>query len=104
MMAVYVDNARNAFGRMIMCHMIADTLEELHAMASGIGLKREWFQPGSTPHYDVCLGRRALAVKAGAIEVSRREIAEIIRRLRSGMIEPYRQQLPTGQLAFAYAQ
>lgn len=101
-MAVYVDNARNAFGRMIMCHMIADTLDELHAMASGIGLKREWFQPGSTPHYDVCLWRRTLAIKAGAIEVSRREIVEIIRRLRSGVTEPYR--LPSQeQLAFAYA-
>lgn len=102
-MAVYVDNARNAFGRMIMCHMIADTLEELHAMASWIGLKREWFQPGSTPHYDVCLGRRALAIKAGAVEVSRREIVEILRRLRSGVTEPYRQSPPQGQLAFAYA-
>ncbi|MDY0240642.1 MAG: DUF4031 domain-containing protein [Rhodospirillaceae bacterium] len=101
-MAVYVDNARNAFGRMIMCHMIADTLDELHAMASSIGLKREWFQPGGTPHYDVCLGRRTLAIEAGAVEVSRREIVEIIRRLRSGVTEPSRLP-PQGKFAFAYA-
>lgn len=102
-MAVYVDNARNVFGRMIMCHMIADTLDELHAMASDIGMKREWFQPGSTPHYDVCVARRALAVKAGAIEVGRREIVEVIRRLRSGVTEIHIRQSLQEQLDFTSA-
>lgn len=102
-MAVYVDNARNAFGRMIMCHMIADTLDELHAMARDIGMKREWFQPGSTPHYDVCLMRRERAVQAGAIEVGRREIVEIIRRLRVGVVEHRPHSRPQNQLAFSSA-
>lgn len=96
-----MDNARNPFGRMLMCHMIADTLEELHDMASRIGMRREWFQPGSTPHYDVCLSRRILAVKEGAIEVSQREIVAIIRRLRIGtpLVDPSSLR---AQLAFAY--
>ena len=41
-MTVYVDDMKAKFGRMIMCHMIADTDEELHTMASKIGVKLKW--------------------------------------------------------------
>lgn len=88
-MPVYVDKARNRFRprngarEMITCHMLADTLEELHAMAERIGMKPEWFQPLSTPHYDVNQERRKLAIKYGAIEIDRRQTVEIIRRLRA---------------------
>jgi hypothetical protein len=68
---------------MIMCHMIADTPAELHAMAEQIGMRREWFQPDSFPHYDVCLMRRADAVHRGAIDVpTRRRFAMIMRHIR----------------------
>lgn len=83
-MSVYVDGGRNPFRRMVMCHMIADTLDELHAMARNIGLWPEWFQAdASTPHYDLSKAKRALAVSLGAIEVDRRRLVEIIRRLRA---------------------
>lgn len=36
-MALYVDDVRHDFGRMIMCHMWADTEEELHAAARPSG-------------------------------------------------------------------
>lgn len=82
-MAVYVDKCRYPFRRMIMCHMIADTEDELHDMAARIGMRRAWFQPKSFPHYDVSLSRRKLAVAAGAIEIDRRELVRKMRELRA---------------------
>lgn len=82
-MAVYMDGERNRFRRMVMCHMLADTITELHAMASAIGMRREWFQPFSFPHYDLSLGRRADAVAKGALVIERREVAALMRRLRA---------------------
>ena len=82
-MPVYIDNAKIKYRRMIMCHMIADTLDELHEMANKIGMRLEWFQPNSFPHYDVCLMRKKHAIEYGAIEVSRRELALIMREIRA---------------------
>ena len=82
-MSVYVDKARNQFGRMVMCHMIADTLEELHAMADKIGMKRAWFQGNASwPHYDLSLTKKAAAIANGAIELDRRPFHEVLKRLR----------------------
>lgn len=80
-MSVYVDKDHNGFGRMIMCHMLADTLDELHATADKIGLKRSWFQPRSFPHYDLSKSRRALALRNGALEISRVEVVELMKRV-----------------------
>ncbi|MDW9481112.1 DUF4031 domain-containing protein [Sinorhizobium meliloti] len=83
-MAVYVDRSRNKLGRMITCHMLADTLGELHAMADKIGARRSWFQISRTgvPHYDIPLFRRAAALELGAVEVGRRETTAIMARVR----------------------
>jgi hypothetical protein len=54
--------------------MIADTDEELHAMAQRIGLPRESFQNKRVPHYDLTAERRALAVQAGAVEITRKQM------------------------------
>lgn len=83
-MTVYVDKAKNKFGRMTMCHMLADSLDELHAMAEKIGLKREWFQPVSTPHYDLSMSKRSQAIKSGAVEIDNKKVVEIIRKYRMG--------------------
>jgi hypothetical protein len=76
-MTVYVDDMRAKFGNMVMCHMIADTDEELHAMADRIGVARRWFQKPGTPrrHYDIALSKRALVVAAGGVEITARQAA-----------------------------
>ena len=69
-MAVYVDDVRHSFGRMIMCHMWADTHEELVAMADTIGVKIKWIQQppkASWVHFDISLAMKAKAIDAGAI-------------------------------------
>lgn len=83
-MAVYVDNMRAAYGRMKMCHMIADSSEELLAMADRIGVARRWLQKAGTTHehFDIALSKRALAVAAGAIEVSKMDLGRILRARR----------------------
>ncbi len=73
-MSVYIDDAFIPYGRMKMCHMVADTKGELHEMADKLGLRREWFQDGSRPHYDVSKGKRKLAVELGAIEITTKEL------------------------------
>lgn len=76
-MTVYVDNMRASFGRMVMSHMIADTTDELLAMADRIGVRRRWLQnPGTwREHFDICQAKRAAAVAAGAVELTQRQLA-----------------------------
>ena len=80
-MSVYVDDMRAQFGSMVMCHMIADSTEELVGMAYKIGLNPRWVQHGGTPkeHFDISMSKRKLAVKHGAIEVTVRQVAMLLR-------------------------
>lgn len=75
-MTVYVDDMRAKYGRLVMCHMLADTDDELHAMADRIGVARRWWQsPRKTSgsHYDIALSKRALAIAAGAVQITWRQ-------------------------------
>ena len=82
-MPVYVDGAFLPYRRMLMSHMLADTLDELHAMADKIGIARRHFQAdASTPHYDICKSKRSLAVQHGAIEIDCRQAVALIRKWR----------------------
>jgi len=85
---VYVDDMRAPFGRMVMCHMLADTDQELHAMADRIGVSRRWHQHAGSAHshYDIALSKRALAVAAGAVEIDRRGVYDLIRRKRAAIL------------------
>ena len=77
-MSVYVDDCFISYGRMKMCHMMADTDEELHTMADMVGLKRQWFQPESKPHYDLCMSKRSEAIRQGAIPVTSKELITLL--------------------------
>lgn len=74
-MSVFVDDMKASYGRMVMCHMGADSTEELLVMADKIGVRRKWLQCAGTrhEHFDIALSKRALAVQAGAIELIQRE-------------------------------
>lgn len=81
-MAVYVDDlveydpaqikpGARQHGK-LWCHLTADSDDELHAFALKIGLQRWMFQDAKRQalhHYDLVPGKRARAVKLGAIEV-----------------------------------
>jgi hypothetical protein len=107
-MAVFVDDANIAatVGRHTSrwSHLTADTLQELHAFATGpLGLRREWFQPG-TPlanpgsysaqgwHYDLTENKRAQAIRLGAVPCSTQELAAIIMMRAPATLERRRER------------
>lgn len=91
-MTVYVDDVRHQFGRMVMCHMWADTLDELLAMADRVGVDRKWIQghpslsfgkhrKASWVHFDISLGMKAKAIEAGAVLTDKYGPVEHVARL-----------------------
>ena len=83
-MTVYVDDVRIPFRRMIMCHMWADSLQELLDMATTIGLAHKWLQQppkAGWVHFDVGLAMKAKARKAGAVLTDRYGPVEHVARL-----------------------
>ena len=77
-MTVYVDDMEAGFGRVVMCHMTADDVEELLAMADRIGVARKWLQQppkASWVHFDIAKSKRAMAIECGAVEITVREMA-----------------------------
>lgn len=75
---IYIDDANIKYGRMIMCHMVADTKQELVDMADAIGVPRKYIQKANTyqEHFDICLAAKRRALALGAKEVTRRELSE----------------------------
>ncbi len=78
-MSVYVDDFRIPFRGRVMCHMLADTDDELRAMADRIGMQQRWHQGD---HFDIDTDMRARAVANGAREITRREAVLVRRKFR----------------------
>jgi hypothetical protein len=79
-LTVYVDplrvhNPERACG-LPTCHLATDgALDELHAFARSIGVPRMAFHSSAKhPHYDLREHHRSLAIAAGAVEVSGKDL------------------------------
>lgn len=95
-MPVYVDNVLIPSKGTLWCHMVADSLDELHSFAKRLGLKRDWFQHAATyPHYDVTNSMREKALRMGATEGNRVTIIECARQLKAELIRE--RQTPGGR-------
>lgn len=83
-MTVYVDDMQASCGQMIMCHLIADTRQELLDMVDLIGVRRRWIQNFGTikEHFDICKSNRAKAIEHGAIEVTQQKLISMIKKRR----------------------
>ena len=89
-MAVYVDDMAANFGRMKMCHMVADSEQELEQMARKLGLNLSWWQYKGhrKSHFDISLSKRKLAVQNGAVEITVHELG-LMMQTRDDPNQPY---------------
>lgn len=105
-MTCYVDDVRHRFGNMVMCHLWADTLDELLTMVDRIGVQRKWIQGHPTlsfgkhrnaswVHFDIALSKKAMAIAAGAVLTDRYGPVEHTSRL--ALASPYPERRMRGQ-------
>ena len=89
-MSCYVDAARSYPGAGLrfaqFCHLLADSRDELHAMADELGVPRRVFQDHSWRwHYDLPRHLRAEAIRLGAVEVDLHEVGALLRARRESL-------------------
>lgn len=90
-MAVYVDliqdHSERGWRFTHFCHMLADTEAELHEMAGALGMPRHIYQEHPYRwHYDLPAHLRPDAIELGAVEVTLREVALLLRRRRQLLV------------------
>lgn len=87
-MAVYVDSEAIQWQGREWCHLVADSLAELHTFATKLGLKRHWFQEKSYyPHYDITMPIRSKALGIGAIDANRATVIACCKKIRSEQVQ-----------------
>ena len=65
------------------CHLVADTVEELHYFAGRMRLNPAWFQGKPfLPHYDLTMGKRNQAIRLGAVALNRAQFFDYMRTNR----------------------
>ena len=81
-MTVYVDDAVTLWRGQRWAHLMADTLDELHAFAARLGIPRRAFQDKTSgAHYDVTAQLRERAIALGAVVISRHADRDLVRRV-----------------------
>ncbi|MBB3344698.1 DUF4031 domain-containing protein [Luteimonas sp. RC10] len=79
-MTVYVDDAVHLWRGERWAHLLADTLDELHAFAAQLGIPRRAFQNRTSgAHYDVTAALRERAIALGAMPISRHHDRALVR-------------------------
>jgi len=71
---VYIDNERHSFAVTLMCHMWADSLDVLLAMAYCASVKRKWLQKlpkAFWMHFDIAQSNHKFVAAACAVETDR---------------------------------
>jgi hypothetical protein len=87
-MPCYVDTVRDYPGAGLrhdrFCHLLADTRDELHAMADALGIPRRYFQDHPWRwHHDLPEPLRARAVALGAREVTMHEVGALLKQRKA---------------------
>jgi len=75
---VLIDFPKNGW-----CHLVANTIPNLHSFAQSIGLNKCWYQNKrnkNQPHYDVKGAMIGKAINAGAKQVDSKTIVEFLRQ------------------------
>ena len=79
-MTVYVDDAATLWRGERWAHLMADTLDELHAFAQRLGIPRRAFQDKTSgAHYDITGALRERAIALGAVAISRHRDRDLLR-------------------------
>ena len=79
-MTVYVDDAVTLWRGRRWAHLMADTLDELHAFAEQLGMPRRAFQDKTSgAHYDITADLRIRAIALGAMPISRHRDRDLVR-------------------------
>lgn len=90
-MTVFVDDVSIPFRGMLMCHCWSDVdEEELLDFVDKIGVQRRWIQKppkASWVHFDISAGKKAIALRLGAVLTDKYGPSEHVARLRGDHVQ-----------------
>lgn len=93
---VYVDDAMVSKHGRHWCHLVADSLEELHKFAADIGIHPGAFHyQARHPHYDISTYQRERAIQRGAQRISPRYAIRVVKAMEESIRAPIQQELFT---------